>query len=102
MTMTNAPYYGLTPILERLQLGPDGAQRRIVFQQALVNFRQTFEDGGVGEELLAGAHKGADDKHTHFHRLFAVEDVGGHQRAVFGKDMGQVFDILPALQGHNL
>jgi len=31
-----------------LQLGPDGAQGRVVFQQRLVNLRQPFEDGGVG------------------------------------------------------
>ena len=37
-----------------MQLGPDDAQRRIVLQQRLVNFRQPFEDGRVKDSVSRG------------------------------------------------
>jgi hypothetical protein len=61
-----------------------------------------FEDGGVGRQLFASAHKDTNDKDTHFDRLFAAEDVGGHQCSVLRKGVRQVFDILSPVQGHNL
>ena len=60
-----------------------------------------------GEFLRAGQHfahfhESAHDEHAHAHSLWAVQDVGGHDGAVFSEGVGQVFDILPTVQGRNL
>src|ERR1035437_10949235 len=47
---------------ERLQFRPDGAQRRILFQQRPVNFRQPLEDRRVRRQLLAHLHR--SEEHT--------------------------------------
>ena len=86
---------------ERLELRPDGAQRRIVFQQGFVNFRQSFEDGGVGGQLLAHLHEGADDKDAHGDGFGAVQHRGRHDGAVLGEGVGAMSDI-PFGCGRNL
>ena len=54
------------------------------------------ELAGIGE---CGSHfrEGAHHKQTHLHRSFAVEHIGRHKRAVFGKGAGQILAMLPAL-----
>ena len=78
---------------EGLQFGPDGAQRRVVFEQRLINLRKPFENGRVGGELLAHLHEGPHHKYAHGHGFGAVQDGGGHDGAVFGKGMGAMPDI---------
>jgi hypothetical protein len=47
-----------------------------VNQQRFVYFRKASENGTIGGDILAHFDEGAG----------AVEDIGGHERAVFGED----------------
>lgn len=74
---------------QRLQLRPDGTQRRIVLQQHFVNFRQSFEDRRVGRQLLAHLHERPHHKHAHGHGFRTVQNRRRHDCAVFGEGEGQ-------------
>lgn len=58
-------------------------------EQCFINFRQALKYGSVGHEVLAHFNEGADDIDTHGDRLRAVQDVGGHEGAMFGKGDGE-------------
>lgn len=77
-------------IEEGLELRPDDAQGVIVFEERFIHFGETFENGGVGHELLALLHEGAHNIDAHLDGARAMQDVGGHERAMFGKGPGAV------------
>ena len=51
-----------------------------------------------GAELDEGAHDGDVD----LDRARGAEDGGKHGDALFGEGVGEVFDVMSTLQGHNL
>jgi hypothetical protein len=75
---------------QRSELLIDFPQRGVVEEQGFVNFCQALKDGGVGGEVFAHFDEGADDINAHGNRAGAVEDIGGHQGAVFGEGDRQV------------
>jgi len=46
--------------------------------------------------------EGADNKDAHFDSSRAVKNVGRYDRTMLGKCVGEVFNVLSALQGRNL
>lgn len=85
--------FGLWRRWRRLKEWPeflvDVAERAIVQEEGFIDFGQAFEDGGVGGEVLAHFDEGTNDVHAHRDGAGAVEDVGGHEGAVFGEGVGQ-------------
>jgi len=69
----------------------DVAQSRVVDEQGFFNLGQAFENGGVGGEVCAHLHEGADDIEAHRIGAGAVEDVGNHEGAVLSKGTRKVF-----------
>src|ERR1035438_5087803 len=52
--------------------------------------------------LTAHLHEGPDDKDAHGDGLGVFKNGRGHDGALFGEGVGQIFDILAAVQDHNL
>ena len=67
------------------ELLEDLPQRHIVNQQRFVYLGQASENGRVGGDILAHFDERANDIDAHSDGARAVEYVGGHERAVFGK-----------------
>jgi hypothetical protein len=72
---------------QRAELLEDLPQRHIVNQQRFVYLGQASENGRVRGDILAHFHESTNDIDAHSDSARAVEDVGGHQRAVLGKGM---------------
>jgi len=89
--------FGFGRLWRRFQQGAelleDFPQRHVMNQQRLAYFREASENGGIGGDLLAHFDEGADDLDARGDGAGAVEDIGGHERAVFGEDHRQVADI---------
>jgi len=65
----------------------------------LVQFRlEVF----MRHDYLPQLDKGSYDKYAHLYGTLAVQHIGCHKGTVFGKSVGQVFDILSSLQDHRL
>lgn len=62
-------------------------------QQRSVDFGEAFEDGGVGGEVFAHFHKGADDKDAHGNRARSAENVGGHEGVVLREGDREMADV---------
>jgi hypothetical protein len=75
---------------KRAELLVNVAEASVVDEQALINLGQAFEDGGIGGKVLAHFDKGADDIDAHGHSAGAVENIGGHQGAVFRESVGGI------------
>jgi len=64
-------------------------------EQRSINLGQALENGGISGEVLAHLNKGADDINTHGDRARDVEDIGGHEGAVFGKGNRRIAPTAP-------
>jgi hypothetical protein len=73
-------------IQQGAELLEDFPQRHVVNQQRFVYFCEASEYGSIGGDILAHFDEGADDIDAHGDREGALEDMGGHERAVFGED----------------
>ena len=56
-------------------------------QQRFIYLGQAPENGGIGGDILAHFDEGPDDIDAHGDGAGTVEDIGGHERAVFGEDL---------------
>ena len=56
-----------------------------MLKQSAVDFCQPLEDLAISEEVFAHLHKRANDLDTHRYGLFAVQNRGGHDRAMLGE-----------------
>jgi hypothetical protein len=74
--------------------GENGGDLLVVLGELLVEARLELRESpgelAVGAQQLAQLHEGAHDIDTHLHRTGAVEDGGGHDRAVLGKGIGKI------------
>src|ERR1041384_5302450 len=61
-----------------------------MFQQRLVNLRQTFEYLSVRDKVLSHAYEGANNIHAHCYGLRAIEHGGRHDCAVFSESVGRI------------
>ena len=75
------------------ELLEDFPQRHVVNQQRFVYFREASENGGIGGDILAHFDEGADDIDAHGDGAGAVEDIGGHERAMFARKPAYNFHL---------
>ena len=87
---------------QRLDFLPDDLEGTVVFEEGLINLCEPLEDISVGQDVLAHLHEGSDDKDAHADGLGTVQDGGRHDGTVLGEDVGEIFDVLSALQGRSL
>ena len=83
-------------VQERLKLTPDDLERLVVLEQGLINFREAFQDLGIGGDLPAHLDERPDHIQAHGHGLRAVEDIGRHQRTMLGEGVGACLGKLEA------
>ncbi len=62
-----APFQGTIHDLEKFLV--DIAKLRVLFQQGFVDLREPFENGGIGEQLLADVDERSHDIDAHRHGL---------------------------------
>lgn len=84
----------------------DGDDSRFMYIEPVFEFflqRREFA-GQVAVIGQSGAHlyECPHNKHTHLGRTGAVENIGRHDCAVLGKGVGEILDVLAALQGSKL
>jgi len=81
--------------LEQLADGfKDDAELFVILH--LHRFDLAVEVGDI-EAHLTQPDKGPDHLHAGGNRSGAVEDIGGHKRAMLGKDIGRIAAAAPAL-----
>jgi hypothetical protein len=81
---------------QRVQFQVDVPQGDVVGEEGPVDFGQALQDGGIGGQVLAHSDEGADDEKAHFDCLGAVENRGGHERAMFGEGKGTILPVATA------
>src|ERR1700676_192111 len=62
----------------------------IMTLQTLFQFRQLRQDIAVPSDGPTHTHKSKNDKHAHLDRAFRVQHGGGHNRTMFGKNVGTI------------
>ncbi len=80
------PYCGAVSRKPILGLGGSGGRLK-QRQEFLVKYREA-----------RNRHEGADDEDAHGDGLGTVEDVGGHEGAVFSEGVGLILDIAPCFK----
>ena len=66
-------------------------------KKRLVYFGQAFQNGAVSSEHFALLNESPDDVDAHRDGLRAVEDIGGHDRAMFGEGVREILLVLAFL-----
>jgi len=61
---------------------------------AAAHRREFFQDLRLSGQKFALLDERPDDMDAHLHRLRAVEDIRGHECAVLGESVGEVFDMF--------
>ena len=56
----------------------------------------------IGREHLTQAHEYSHNLNAGLNRPLAVENIGGHDRTVFSKDIWKIPSAAPTLRDHNL
>ena len=81
---------------------------RIAFVKIKTTSQLSFQIFQLRRELLTvrqnltQLHESAHDVNAHRYSTLAIEHVCRHHRAVFGEGVGQILDVLAALQGRKL
>ena len=74
------------------------AQRGVMDEQGLIDFRQTFKDGLIRRDHLALFDECTDDEDAHSDSVRAIEDAGCHQRSVFGEGVREALGEFERLE----